>query len=196
MAKSHKELIKFGRAYYSVSVAVTIILILLAYKDVLYLRFGTDFMGEPGTYSSGVQRLLFDGLSGNLLRSFFGNLPLIFFLILLAMITYSVVSTYRRTFEGLNVSKHYVNAKRVPTSTIALTHGAVRSAAFTLPLLYWCLYLIVLFPAIARLPIRYITRANPFPLIASAILTVILLSILTHLGLVLSRLAIRLFKHI
>lgn len=135
MASSHsstkrrhlKAFVLFSQAYIVYSVFATIILIILAYKDVLYVRFGTDFLGESGEYSSGVRQLLFDGFSGKLLHSFFGSLPFIFLIILLVMVAYSCISTYRRTYESLNISKHFVNARRVPTSNIAFTHFAIRS---------------------------------------------------------------------
>lgn len=194
--KHRHDLLKFSIAYFPISVLITILLIILAYKDVLYLRFGTNFLGGSGNYSDNVTRLIADGFSKNLLQSIFGNLPFIALGMMLVLVAYSLMNTYKRTYESLVINKHYVNSKRIPASNIALMNIALRSASFTVPLLYWCFYLVVWFPLIAKLPLKYITNPSPLPIIATIIITILVLSLLTHIGIVISRLAIRLFKHI
>lgn len=190
------DLLKFGAAYFPISALVTIGLIFLSYKDVLYLRFSTELLGETHTYSEGVNQLLFDGFSSNLLTRIFSNLPFVALIVMFVLVAYSVISTFVRTYDRLNTSKNYVNAKRVPASDIVLMYIALRTAAFTVPLLYWCFYLAVWFPHFAKLPLKYIVGESILPFMAASLFTIILLSLLTHIGVVLSRLAIRLFKRI
>ena len=197
--KNHQiinDLIAFNRSSFFISVFATLLLVILAFKDVFYLRFNTSILGESSQYSDGTTRLLIDGFSGNLFRSFSGSLPFIAMVLIVCMVTYSVLSTYKRTYASLNISKNYINAKRSSASNIAVKYIFLRSAAFALPLLYWGYFLTVWFPAIASYPLRYIISPNIVPFILSVSLMLLILLLITHLGIILSRLAVRLFRYV
>ncbi len=191
-----EDIVAFHKSNLLISLLATFILVALAFKDILYLRFGTSILGESYQYSDASSRLLIDGFNGNLSRNFSEKLPTIALIVLVSMVSYSLYSTYKRTYSSLNISKNYVNAKRTPPEQIALHYIILRSIAFAVPLLYWGYFFTAWFPAIASFPLRYIIGPNIATFVLSALLALGVLFALTHLGVILSRLAIRVFKYI
>ncbi len=188
------DIFVFAKSYFVISVVITIVLTLLAYKDVLYLKFGSDLLQDKYSSSDNTQRLLFDGLNNNVGHNFSRSLPIIVLTILGILVVYSLINTYQRTHHSLMVSKLYINAKNIPASDILLMNIALRSTAFTLPLLYWCFYLVVWFPHLIKIPLQHILDKSLLPLIFISIVMLIVTSLLTHIGLVMSRLAARFFR--
>jgi hypothetical protein len=184
----------FAKSYFVISMIVTIALTILAYKDVIYLKFGSDVLQGSNSSSDNTQRLLLGGLNNNVGHNFSRSLPLIIFTILGILVIYSLINTYQRTHQSLTVSKLYVNAKSIPTSNILLMNIALRSTAFTIPLLYWCFYLVVWFPHLIKIPLQHILDKSILPLIFISVVMIIVTCLLTHVGLVMSRLAARFYR--
>lgn len=204
MANSHNsprvrfvhELTEFSTMYIIFSILFTLALTVFSYKEIFELRFMSQFASGTDGYSANVNQLLLDGYKNNLLDRFFHNLPLFGLVGLIILVSYSLVTTYRGTFHDLKVSKHYVNAKRDTTSYITLKHIALCSAAFAIPLLYWCYLLAVWFPFLIKYPLRYITGQNITPLVLTVIGVIFLLSLLVHIGLIISRVAIKVLEEV
>lgn len=196
-SKAHKQahdLWKFCVSYYALSIVATVGFVLYAYKDILLLRFRSEFFS--GSYESSDQlgQLFFEGFSTNLLRRFFEYLPVAALVLLIILVAYSLVNTYKKTYHSLLVHKYYINASKESAITIALHYTVTFATAFAVPVLYWCFYLVAWFPQMARLPLKYIFGSSPWQLAGISLLVLFVLTLTTQVGLVLTRLAIRLFK--
>lgn len=190
-----REFVQFSTTYSYISIILAVVLILFSYKEVIELRFMSNFLSDSAQYSATENQLLVDGFSNNMLERFFEHLPIISLVVLIILVSYSLVTAYRATFYKIKVSKFYLQAKQEPISLITMRYAAICSASFTVPLLYWCFLIGVWFPYFVKYPLKYIIRQDLSAFALTAIGIVILLSLLTHVGITLTRLAARLFQY-
>lgn len=153
------------------------------------MRMQSDFFGDAVITSSTTQNLVVDGYSHAVSSRFFNNLPVVALAGLLLLVAYSMYSTYRGAHHNLKVSRHYINAKQEAMPLISLRFTSLGIASFILPLLYWSFFVLVWFPAIIKIPLRYIIGNPVNTLILSAVWCLLLLTALTHIGILLTRLA-------
>ena len=201
MAKSSKhrstygEVLRFAREYWFVSVLVAPLLMVLAYKDIIFLKLNSEILTDVSKVSSQAGQLLVDGAVNNVTDSFRQQLPIVAGLILAVLLVLSLIKTYKRTLKNLQINHHYVNARQAPTSQVVATSIVVRASVFAVPLLYWCLFLGSWFPSLIRLPVGQITNPHPSGLITSALMVLVVSAGLIHIGVVISRLGFRLSRH-
>jgi len=193
-ASKKEDFLQFCLAYLPVSLFFSIILIAISYKSVIELRLKTQFFSSDAIYSENINDLLVSGFKNNLLGRFFSILPIAALVALIFIVSYTVYMTYTGTHHSLKTST-YVNAKKESLSLILMRYSAISTSAFVLPLLFWCFLVAVWYPALIKLPLRYIAGNHLPQLILSAIGMILLLGILTHVGVVLTRLATKVFKH-
>lgn len=199
MASSHKntlniqDFIKFCLQYVYVSVLVAVILFIYTYWGIIKLRYFSDFFAS-GEVSAQYHELFIVGFGNNLSRSLAEFTPYVAIAFLASGVAYTLYNAYKNTFHDMHVSSNYINAVKQNPAYIALHYTVLYSAAFVIPLLFWCYYLINWFPALAKFPLSYILNTNILVFVAIVLLVLIAMIILTHIGLVVTRLSIRLFK--
>lgn len=173
--------------------SVTVILFVYIYWGIVKLRYFSGFFGS-GEVSAQHHELLIVGFGNSLSRSLAEFTPFIAVAFLASGVAYTLYNAYKNTLHDMHISSNYVNAVRHNPIHIALHYAVLYSAAFVIPLLFWCYYLINWFPLLAKLPLRYILDSNIFAFLAIVVLMLLVMILLTHIGLVVTRLSIRLFK--
>jgi len=191
-----QNLISFSKPFAALSIILTLILIVLSYRDVIYLRFASDFIGGTTEYSIEVKQLLIDGFSNQLINTFSAILPYVMITVATTLVIYWALITYKSAYLSLDVNENYVNTKRYHPLSIILKNILVRSSAFIIPAFFWSFYLMIWFPAIVEYPLRFITNTNITPLVISTLIIILVLSMMTHFGVIISRLSVELSKSI
>lgn len=202
MVKSHNSdykngrhaIISFIRADWAYALILTIAMIVLTYKDIVYLRFISDTVGNGFEAASNVQQLLLDRFSYNLVESLSRNLPIFVILIMASLLVYSLMNSYKKTYTDLQVNSEYVNIKKQPVGNIMMKSILLRSCAFAVPLLFWFAYVFLWFPQIVKLPLQYVLKGHVPTIALYSMLTIAALFLLTHAGLITSKLAIRFLR--
>lgn len=195
MVSSHnfKDYIKFAISYWYISVISTLGLLVYTYWDIIHLRFISGFFGTTDI-SDQYQDLFVIGLGNSLNSNFFTFLPILASLLLATIVSYTIYETYKDTLFRIDVNHNFVNVKKVNTMNISLHYAVLYSASFIIPLFYWCFYLVVWFPALAKLPLSYILDSSSIKFVLVISLVLLFMIILTQIGLILTRLSIKLFK--
>jgi hypothetical protein len=192
MAKlQNKQFFRFYFSYIYVSVLVTLTLLFYAYWDIIQLRFVSGFFGTAQVPES-YQELFIVGFSTTFSQNFTDFLPVIITAVLSSVVAYTLYHTYKHTMQSMDVNHNYINVRKVGSLRIALHYALLYSAAFVIPVLFWCLYLIYWFPALAKLPLTYIFDTNI--LTFTAVLIGVFMVLLTQTGFILIRFILRLFK--
>lgn len=198
MASSHKttprDYVIFMKQYLFLSVILTIVLLIYSYWDVIQLRYFSGFFGSAQV-SEQYQELFIVGFGNNLSSSFSEFLPVIITFFLASVVAYTLYNAYTHTYYDSNVNKNYVNLrKKHSLAHISLHYIVVYSAAFVVPLLFWCFYLISWFPAMAKVPLGYILNESTLVFAGITLLMFILMVMLTHIGIIITRFTLRLFR--
>jgi len=178
-----------------VSLVFALLLIGLSYKSVVDLGLKSKFFSSTASYSSNIQDMLVHGMTARLLGRFFDILPIVCLITLIFIVAYTIYCTITGTSHSLRIS-HYVNAKREAASLIVLRYSAIGTVAFVVPLLFWCFLLTIWYPFFIQQPLRYIVGGRMLQLTLMSFLVVIVLVVLTHLGIVFTRLGAKTFKHV
>lgn len=193
MATSHSasDYLKFSAQHLYVSALVTIGLLAYVYWDIVELRFFSGFFRSAPSNSQSEEYFI-SGLTNNLTTHFYDFLPIIIISVLTCMVAFTLYNAYKNTVHYINVNHNYVNVKKTSTSHIALHYTVLYTIAFVIPLQFWCFYFISWFPNIAKLPIKYIFEASTAQFWLVTSLVVLSLVLLTHFGLVLTKIMVKL----
>ena len=191
---SSKLLIRYLFSKIVYSVIVTVFMIFLTYKDIIYFRFMSSTVG--GSYNStfNFQNLLFDRFSYILNTSLSKNIPVFLFVVMVFMIIYSMYFSYKKTYFDLSTNQNNVHIKQRAPLWILIKSILTRSSIFVIPLLYWFYYIFIWFPYIVKAPLAHILKGQIIPSITYTSAMLFSMVFLTQIGLVISTTAITYLK--
>ncbi len=182
----------FSRTIYSV--ILTIFMLFLTYKDILYLRFMSGTVGDINNSSLNIQNLLFDRFSYNLNNAVAKNIPVFLIIIMVFMVIYSVYFSYKKTYTDLSVNQNNIHIKKRSPERVLINSILIRAGVFAIPLLFWFYYIFIWFPFIVKIPLMHILGGQILSIITYTSVMFISLVLLTQIGLVISNIAIRYLK--
>ena len=195
MVSSHNHTVKtrFIVQYWYVSVLLSIGLFVYSYWDIVKLRFLSGFFSGD-TITDTTSQLFTQALQNNLLHGFQNMLPILTTALLASLVAYTFYSSYKFTIYDLDVHHNYINSEKVSTARIVGHYIAVYTASFVVPLLFWCLYFVVILPWLTKIPLNFIfgSSTTTFGVITIGCLMAII--VVTHTGILLTRLTSRILR--
>lgn len=190
---SIKSTVKFLTQYFYVSVLLTLAMVVFAYWDIIKLRYSSGFFGSADISADG-QELILAGFKNSLSSVVSNFLPVVIVLLLASLVAYTLYNSYKFTVYDLDVNHNYINAKKVHTMHIVAHYVAIYTASFVMPLLFWCMYLTYIFPALVKLPLDYIIGSSVISFFLVSVTTFLALVFITQFGLVLTRLTTKILS--
>jgi hypothetical protein len=189
--KHQSEVISFIKSGLLISAPLTVLVVLFTYKDILYLRFFSGFVENFSLESAAFQQFLANGFSYKLQTSLATNSPNILAILAVLVTSYMGFYSFKRIYSKLDTNQNYINTTKQPMNKILLSNITFRSFAFTIPLIFWVAYILILFPKLALLPLKFIASGN-IALFGTVFFAVTLLLVaITHSGLLITRLSAR-----
>lgn len=202
MAKSSKhhsiqhQLHQLLTSGWIMSIICAAALLLFTYKDILLLRLNAGLFYDVTTLTDSTKLLLQDGLANLTTTQTATFTPHVLLIVTSILLMWMLVDTYKKIMHSFVKAKHYVNAERIPESNIILMYIAFRTASFCLPLLYWTLLLTIWLPHLVRLPITHVASGKLLPSVFAVCFVLLILSLAIHLGVVFSKVSVKVSKHV
>jgi hypothetical protein len=195
MANSHSSIsvFKYFIKHVYLSVIMTLGLMVYSYWDIIKLRYSSGFF-DSAEVSTGSQELFLAGFKNSLSTVVSDSLPIVVTLLFASLVAYTLYNSYENTVYDLDVNANYVNAQKVHTLRIVIHYVTIYTASFVLPLLFWSTYLTYIFPTIAKIPLSYIFGYSTLHLSIVAACVLLGLIVITQLGLILTRLTIKILS--
>ncbi len=187
------SLFKFALQYWYGSAVLTIGFIIYAYWDIIQLRYMSGFFAG-GSTSETTNQLFMAGFRNTLHGGVSTALPILVTLFLSSLVAYTIYNSYKFTIFDLDVNHNYINAAKVHTGRIVAHYIALYTASFVAPLLFWCLYFSAILPWITRLPLGYIFGSSTMTFALVSIACVLGLIVITHTGIVITRLTSKILR--
>ncbi len=182
----------FSRQYWWLSILLALVLLGISFKDIIYGLIKTPDAFTQVTGASPFWRAIIeDSLTDSLGAKIEHVLPFVLIAGGGALLLYSVIFGYLRTYRALTMNSTYLNTKHRPAINVALSNIAIRSLFINVPILFWTVFLFIGLPKLVVLPITAIALGNMKMVALNAIIMILVTVAVVHVGIVLTRLSAR-----
>ena len=174
------------------SVFVSSLLSVFVYRDIWYVRFVSDLLPNPADGSETFQDYLLHGFQDITRKSVVVFNRQMLLIVFCCLVGYAAFYSYKKLHKRLEANQS-ITVNSIQQSTLSVTFQFVLQAclAFCVPLIYWAMFLVVLLPKLTALPLKSLATGDINQTIVTFVVFFACTTLLVHLGVVISRISIR-----